>query len=167
MSRAVEVIRERMTRYLQEQGLDALAAWPQERRRAHSGAVVAVSVRRCQAGPAGFQDYLGELFNEESGQWEELYGKKVQLTIGLDLYADAQAGEQAIQNGFDALTEALQEGGPEGLKIISLSCGETGFDRAGGLLKRAAQAECWAYLYAVSEPGGAFLDFEIRGGMKR
>lgn len=167
MSGAVEVIRARMTRYLQEQGIHAVAAWPLDERRKQEGAVVAVSVRKCQSGPAGFQDYLGELFNEESGQWEELYGKKVQLTIGLDLYADAQAGEQAIQTCFDQLAQALQEGGPEGLRIQSLSCGETGFDRGGRMLKRTAQAECAAYFYAVTEPGGAFLDFEIRGGIKQ
>ena len=167
MSRGMEVIRQRMTQYLQEQDINAITAWPKQERLSQEGAVVVVSLRKCQSGPAGFQDYLGELFNEETGRWEELYGKKVRLTFGLDLYANAKAGESAIQEGFDALACALQEGGPEGLNIQQLSCGETSFDSAGRLLKRAVEAECTAYLYAVTEPGGAFLDFEIRGGIKQ
>ena len=167
MSRGLDVIRERMTQYLQEQNINAITAWPREERLKQGDAVVVLSLRKCQSGPAGFQDYLGELFNEESGRWEELYGKRVRLTFGLDLYADAKAGESAIQAGFDALTGALQEGGPEGLTIQELSCGETSYDGAGRLLKRAVEAECTAYLYAVTEPGGAFLDFEIRGGIKQ
>lgn len=167
MSRGMDVIRERMTQYLQEQDINAITAWPKDERVKQEGAVVVVSLRKCQSGPAGFQDYLGELFNEETGRWEELYGKRVQLTFGLDLYADAKAGENAIQQSFDALTGALQEGGPEGLNIQELSCGETSYDSAGRLLKRAVEAECTAYLYAVTEPGGAFLDFEIRGGIKQ
>ncbi len=167
MSGAMEVIRQRMTQYLQEQDINAIAAWPRQERLDQNGAVVVVSLRKCQSGPAGFQDYLGELFNEETGRWEELYGKKVHLTFGLDLYADAKAGETAIQHSFDQLAAALQDGGPEGLNIQQLSCGETGFDSAGRLLKRAVEAECTAFLYAVTEPGGAFLDFEIRGGIKQ
>ena len=166
MSRGLDVIRERMTQYLQEQDIPAITAWPKEERLKREGAVVVVSLRKCQSGPAGFQDYLGELFNEETGRWEELYGKRIQLTFGLDLYARAEAGETAIQQGFDALAAALQQGGPEGLNIQGLSCGETDYDSAGRLLKRAVEAECAAYLYAVTEPGGAFLDFEIRGGIK-
>jgi hypothetical protein len=41
------------------------------------------------------------------------------------------------------------------------------YDPAQRLLKRTAEAVCTAYLYAVTEPGGTFLDFEIRGGIKQ
>ncbi|MBQ8852145.1 MAG: hypothetical protein IJZ66_06895, partial [Oscillibacter sp.] len=65
MSRGMDVIRERMTQYLQEQDINAITAWPKDERVKQEGAVVVVSLRKCQSGPAGFQDYLGELFNEE------------------------------------------------------------------------------------------------------
>ena len=167
MSRGLELIRERMTQYLQEQGVEALTAWPQEERLERDSAIVVVSLRKCQAGPSGFQDYLGERYNEEAGRWEELYGKRVQLTFGLDLYADANLGEGAIQSTFDQLAGALQDGSPEGLEVVEFSCGETSYDSGGRLLKRAVEVLCTAYLYAVTEPGGAFLDFEIRGGIKQ
>ena len=167
MSGGLELIRERMCAFLKERGVNALTAWPEGERRAEAEPVVLVSLRRCQAGPSGFQDYLGERFNRDSGQWEELYGRKVKLTFGLDLYAAAQTGEGAVQRAFDALAAALQDGTPEGLTLTEFSCGETVYDDRERRLRRPAQAECTACLCAVTEPGGAFLDFEIRGGIRQ
>ena len=53
-------IRERMADYLQGQGIDAQCAYPELERVRRGGAVAAVSLRACQGGPGGFQDYLGE-----------------------------------------------------------------------------------------------------------
>ena len=64
---------------------------------------------------------------------------------------------------LEQLAGACAGAGPEGLDIREFSCGETGYDRDSRLLKRPAQAVCTACLYAVTEPGGAFLDFEVRG----
>ncbi len=167
MSVGMDQIRDRMTRYLAEHQISAVSAWPDGDRLDRSGAVVSVSLRKCQGGPSGFQDYLGERFNRESGAWEELYGKRVKLTFGLDLYADAQAGEGALERAFDQLAGALQQGGPEGLELEEFSCGETAYQTKDRLLKRPVQAVYRAYLYAVAQPGGAFVDFEIRGGMRQ
>lgn len=167
MNRGLELIRERMVQHLTQRQVSAVTAWPKEERLEREGAVALVSLRKCQTGPAGFQDYLGERFDQETGRWEELYGKRVKLTVGLDLYAGVQAGEQAIQTAFEALAGALQDGGPEGLEVEELSCGETVYERAGRMLKRPVEVVCTAYLYAVAEPGGAFLDFKIRGGIKQ
>ena len=75
-------------------------------------------------------------------------------------------GEAGLQAAFDKLMEALAGDGPAGLTLREVSCGETGRDAAGRLLKRSAQAVFDAYLYAVAQPGGTFLDFEIRGEEK-
>ena len=49
------------------------------------------------------------------------------------------------------------------LALRELSCGETEFDRAAGLYRRAVTAVCQGYLYAVADEGGTFLDFVVRG----
>ena len=59
MSGGLENIREQMVDYLKEQGVQAFAAWPAGERPVQEGALVVVSLRGCQAGPAGFQHYLG------------------------------------------------------------------------------------------------------------
>ena len=94
------------------------------------------------------------------GQWQELYGRRVTLTFGLDLYGES-AGE--LQTAYDRMAEAFQWEGPAGLALRELSCGETEFDRAAGLYRRAVTAVCQGYLYAVADKGGTFLDFVVRG----
>lgn len=163
MSDGLDKIRERMADYLNAQGVAAVTAWPAEERLRREGAVAAVTLKACQAGPAGFQSYLGERYNQETEQWEEIYGRKVQLTFGLDLYALPQAGEAALQTALDILAQACAGAGPEGLAIQEFSSGETAYDGDSRLLRKPAQAVCTAYLYAITEADGTFLDFEIRG----
>ena len=57
MSDGLDKIRERMADYLNAQGVAAVTAWPAEERLRREGAVAAVTLRACQAGPAGFQSY--------------------------------------------------------------------------------------------------------------
>jgi len=167
MKNGLERIRERMTDYLAAQGVNAVTAWPAQERLRREEPVVAVSLRGCEAGSAGFQDYLGERYDEESGLWEELYGRRVTLTFGLDLYADRDCPGERMQAAFDAAAAALTAGCPEGLSLREFSCGETEYDRDSRLHRRSAQAVCTAYLYAVSRDGDTFLDFELRGGLKQ
>lgn len=159
-------VRERMAEFLRAGGVEALTAWPRGARKRLNGVVAAVSLRSCEGGPAGFQDYLGERYNADAGRWEELYGKRVRLVLGLDLYAPRGVGEAGIRVAFDALAQRLRSGGPEGLRVVELSCGETVYDQGTELFHAAVETVCEAYLYAVADEGGAFLDFEIRGERK-
>ena len=155
--------RQEMAEFLQHRGVHAVGAWDSQSRRRHSKPVAAVSLQEVESRSAGFQHYLGERYDADAGQWLELYGRQAELTFGLDLYAPPSAGEAGLQAAFDKLMEALAGGGPGGLILREVSCGETGYDTAGRLLKRSVQAVYDTYLYAVAQPGGAFLDFEIRG----
>ena len=166
MSTGLERIRERMTDYLTARGVAVVTAWPEGGRQELDGPVVVVSLRGCQAGPAGFQNYLGERYNEETGLWEELYGRKATLTFGLDLYAPVRGDGADLQQAFDTLAAALAEDGPEGLTVKEFSCGESQYDGAARLRKRTALAVCEAYLYAVARGGELFTDFELRGGLQ-
>ena len=153
MSMGLERIREKLADHLRMQGVPAAAAWPVREREKLTGAVAAVSLRGCSAGPSGFQDYLGERYDAGSGQWQELYGRKAELTFGLDLYAPPSTGEAGLQAAFDKLMEALAGGGPGGLILREVSCGETGYDTAGRLLKRSVQAVYDTYLGGPARRG--------------
>ena len=110
MSVGLQAIREKMAQYLESQGVPAVTAWPGEERLRRDEPIAVVSLRGCRAGPAGFQDYLGERYDQESGQWEEIYGRRTELTFGLDLYAPAEAEGEVLQTAFDALADALTRG---------------------------------------------------------
>ena len=140
-----------------------MSAYPDTARLRRTGVVAAVSLRACQGGPGGFRDYLGERYDPDSGTWQELYGRKITITFGLDLYAPQDCGAAGIQETFDRMAQALGQEGPPGLAVGELSCGETEFDREAGLCHRRVEAVCQGYLYAVADEGGTFLDFIVRG----
>ena len=165
MSGGLEQIRALLCGYLAEHGVNAVLAWEGGERQRPEQAVTVVSLRSCQAGPAGFRDYLGERFNETTGLWEELYGRKAQLTFGLDLYAPAGSSEGELQREFQKVVQTLTLGSPEGLEVQEISCEKTEYDEAARLLKQSARAVCGAYLYAAEQEEGEFLDFELRGGL--
>lgn len=163
----LDKMRECVTDCLRGAGINAVTAWSGEDKKRADGAVVAVSLRGCRGGPGGFQDYLGERYNAEAGRWEELYGRRAKLTFGLDIYASGREGAAECQKAFDAVADALRDGAPLGLSLESLSRQEAVYDGELGLFRCPAEAVCGAYLYAVADEGGAFLDFEVRGGRKQ
>ena len=162
----LDTVRERMAECLRKAGVEAVCAWPGGARRRVQGPVAAVSLRSCQGGPGGFRDYRGERYNQERGCWEELYGRKVRLVFGLDLYAPGPDGAPALRTAFDVVAGALQREGPEELKLLELSCGEVEDDPGTDLLRCPAEAVCEGWLYAVADEAGAFLDFIVRGDGK-
>ncbi|UQT48381.1 hypothetical protein M5E87_28060 [Flavonifractor plautii] len=87
--------------------------------------------RRIPAGLSGRAGRLsglpGERYDESTGRWQELYGRRAALTFGLDLYGTSAA---ELQKAYDRMAEAFQWEGPPGLALRELSCGETEFDRA-------------------------------------
>lgn len=157
---------EHVSECLKQAGVDTVTAWGGEDKTRREGAVVAVSLRGCQGAPSGFQDYLGERYNPDTGGWEELYGRKARLTFGLDIYAPGRDGAAACQSAFDLVAQTLRDGAPLGLSLETLSHGEMGFDEELGLFRCPVEAVCGAYLYAVADEGGSFVDFEVKGGRK-
>lgn len=155
-----EELRERLAKYLLENGLEAVTAWGGQGRLRAGHAVAAVSLRASKSGVPGFQDYLGERYDEETGRWVELYGKRVKLTFGLDLYAGTA---REVQDGLDALAEVLGKGGPAGLRPTAFSAGETEYLAEARRYFCPVQAEFEAWSYAETAEDGAFLDFTVRG----
>ena len=166
MSAGLERICQVVADYLNERGVAAVTAWPAAPRQEREEPVAVVSLRGCRAGHSGFQNYLGERYDEASGRWEERYGKKAELTFGLDLYAPEKGDGAALQAAFDALAQALLLGEPEGLAVEEFSCGQTARDGESRRLKRPVEAVCTAWLSAANDAGGGFTDFELRGVAK-
>ena len=155
-----------MADYLNSRGVPAVTAWPMEARRELKRAVAVVSLRGCGVEPSGLRNYLGDRYDRETGRWEERYGRKARITLGLDLYAPEKGDGATLQAAFDALAEALLLGEPEGLTVEEFSCGQTLRDGESRRLKRPVEAVCTAWLSAVQHLDGGFTDFELRGVAK-
>lgn len=166
MSAGLEGVCREMADYLNSRGVPAVTAWPMEARRELKQTVAVVSLRGCRVEPSGLQNYLGDRYDREPGRWEERYGRKARITLGLDLYAPEKGDGAALQAAFDALAEALLLGEPEGLTVEEFSCGQTARDGESRRLKRPVEAVCTAWLSAVQHLDGGFTDFELRGVAK-
>lgn len=127
---------------------------------------VVVTVRSCEAAQGGFAYYLGERYNEETARWEELYGRRLELELGLDVYAPEQSGQGQVQGLLEKLTAALTLEQPEGLRVEKLVCGELVWDQKQRRLHQEVTAKCTAWLCAAAPEETVFLDFELRGGWK-
>lgn len=149
-----------LAQWLTDGGVSAVTAWGSERRARPTAALAAVSLRGLEGGSAGYQDYLGERFNEESGVWEELYGKKLTLTFGLDLYA-ATAAE--VSAALEWVGELLGSGAPAGLAPAGFSAGETVYQSEQRRYFCPIQAKFQVWAVAAAREGEAFLDFQIKG----
>ena len=166
VSAGLESVRQVMADYLCARGVPAVTAWTESRRQEREEPVVVVSIRGCKAGAASFQDYLGERYEEQTGRWEERYGRRAELTFGLDIYAPEKGDGDCLQAAFDALAGVLILGGPAGLDLQEFSCGQTVRDGESRRLRRPVEAVCTAWLCAVTNADGAFTDFELRGVAK-
>lgn len=161
--KGVQELRRELAGYLTEQGLEAVPAWGEEKRQRMGKAVAAVSLRGMECKGSGLQDYLGERFDRDRGAWEELYGKTVELTFGLDVYA---ATAEEVYRGLEVLTAALDREGPAGMKVVELTVGEPAYkqESKGYLCPVQGRFQVWAV--AVDREDGSFLDFDVRGESK-
>ncbi len=163
MGSGLDSLRETAADWLREKGIEAVTAWPGGDRSRRAGAVAAGSLRAGARGPGGVQAYLGARDAAPAAPQLGSHGKKLRVTVGLDLYAPAEGGEAACQRAFDRMAAAVPRGGPPGLKVRSLSRGEGRFDEGQGLFCCPVEAVCEAWLYAETDGSGAFLRFEVKG----
>ena len=159
----LEELRRRLVDYLNAGGVPSVAAWEKEKRVSRDDAVSAVCLRGCTGGPAGFQDYLGEFWEEEKGCWIERYGRRAELTFGLDVWGPRRGGEGKCASHFSRLVQILTLGGPDGLRFREVSCGETEFDEKEGLFHCPVKAVGEVFLEAALDESGAFTDFRVKG----
>ena len=113
----------------------------------------------------GFQNYLGQVYDSAAGAWRERYGQRITVTFGLDLYSPRSAGEEGCRLLLDQAAGAFQTGGPGGLTVEKWSMGEPVFDKESGMFRGRLSAVCRGTLEAVSDEGGTFLGFEVKGGL--
>lgn len=158
--KGTQKLRQALADYLSENGLPAVMAWGEEKRTRPGKVMAAVSLRGLESGVPGFQDYLGERYDEATGQWVEFFGKKAELTFGLDLYG---AAAEEVQGAVDALSLALGQGGPEGMRTVEWSAGEIVYQESARRYMCPVRAKFAVWMTAVAKEDGEFLDFEVKG----
>ena len=166
MTATLTALREAMTDYLTAAGVHALSAWPGTARLVRSAPVAVVQLKKVEARPLGFENYLGQVYDRETGQWRERYGQQGTASFGLDLYSPETAGEEGCRLLLDQAAAAFQNGGPAGLRAEEWTMEEPGYDQESGMFRGKLTAVCRGTLEAVSGEDGTFLGFEVKGGLQ-
>lgn len=155
MNGALNSLRRGVAEQLRGRGLNTVTAMEPERAARWREPVVAVSLSRVSCAPGGFRDYLG------LRDGRELYGRAVELTLALDIYAPG--GEGDCQETLERMTEELMCRGAAGLTALEVQGGQTEFLEKLGLYRRTVSCRCRAWLVAEADEGGSFVNFEVRG----
>lgn len=163
MTGALNKLRQGAVEMLNEYGIYTVTAMDAAPRKRWDGPVVAVSVSRVTCAPGGFRDYLGLRRDPETGVESELYGRGVELTVALDIYAPRAGGEAACQDTMAVLAEAVTCRGLGGLTALEVSSGRVEFLEQDGLYRLPVSCVCKGWLVARVDNDGAFADFEVRG----
>ena len=156
-------IRQAMTAFLAEAGIEALSAWHKEVWKGRKTPVAEVQVKEVEAGASGFQNYLGQTYDPAARQWTERYGRRITVKFGVTLYSPEAAGESGCQALLEQVAQALMERGPAGFAVEKWSAGETAFDQASGMFWGKLQAVCRGMLVAGMEESGELEGFTVRG----
>jgi hypothetical protein len=166
MTATLTALREAMTDFLAGQGLRALSAWPGTERLVRAAPLAVVRMKGVEAEPLGFQNYLGQAYDQDAGRWRDRYGQRITAVFGLDLYSPRTAGEEGCRLLLDQAAGAFQAGGPGGLTVERWSMDEPVFDRESGMFRGELTAVCRGTLETVAREDGSFLGFEVKGGLQ-
>ena len=163
MNGALNALREQVAEQLRQAGVNAVTGMESAKASRWRQAVAAVSLSRVVCAPGGFQDYLGT-YQAENGPERELYGREVELTLTLDIFAPRDAGESACQRVAETAAESLMCRGAAGLSALDIQTGQVEFLEKEGLYRQKTACRCRAWLVArMDDGGGAFADFEVKG----
>ena len=166
MTATLTTLREGMTAFLVGQGIRAVSAWPETERQVRFAPLAVVQMQRVEVEPLGFQNYLGQSYDRESGRWVERYGQRLSVTFGLDLYSPERSGEEGCRHLLDQVAAAFQSGGPVGLAVERWSMEEPLFEAESGMFRGRLSAICRGTLEAHTDEEGAFLGFVVKGGLQ-
>ena len=157
-------VKEAVIRALKDAGISAMEAFPDSKAKVYPGAVATVAVGAAEGKMLGFCNYLGEIYDPEAGTVRELYGKKLESDITVDLRADRAAD---CEEGCQRAAEVLLSGLPAGIRPGELRWEALVWEKTTGMFLRKGHLQCQAVFVAQSqEDGELFLDFILKGVMQ-
>lgn len=159
----LDEVQSELAAMLNRNGIEAISAWPEGRRTDSDGPVVLVSLEKLTCVPTGMQDYLGQRLDEDTGQWQDVHGRRAQLTFALDILAQPHVGAQPCRQVLDRLACCVQMENPTGLSFRELSGEEQKYDEKEGLMRLRCRLKYEGWLCTAGDEAGTFLDFTLRG----
>ena len=148
-------------------GGTAVESYSVEQLKRYQTAVTAVGAKETVIDESGAAQYLGEKVDEATQETVSVYGRKMLLTLLIEVYVPRTVGAAGCEEAAEAITQAMMTALPEGLKLGSLQWGKTGWDKTTGMFRLEANAKYAAYFVAeAAEDETVFTDFVLKGTVK-
>lgn len=150
----------------EETGETAVKIFPAGAKKRFEAPVITVGLRGGSGVPAGFAEYLGQRYDEDTARHIETYGKRMEITLGVDIYSPNKVGFGAGKciDIAGMIMGAVQKF--DFIRIRKVSCGETGFDASAGMFRCPMEMECVCVFYADKVDDGELSAFRLRGEIK-
>ena len=144
-------------------GLAAEAAFPGKWAAERKTPLATVAVGAAEGRALGFCGYLGEARGED-GEAREVYGKRLEGVITVDVRAERAAD---CEEGGETAAAVLLGKLPEGIRPGELSWEALAWEKQTGLFLRRGKLQCEAlFLAEAGDEGPEFLDFMLKGVLR-
>lgn len=145
---AVGQVKRAVAAAIKAAGCAAIESYSEEQLKRYATAVAAVGTKETVIEESGAAQYLGEKVDEATQETVSVYGRKMLLTLLIEVYAPRTLGAAGCEKAAEVVTQALMTALPEGLKLGSLQWGKTGWDKTTGMFRLDASAKYAAYFVA-------------------
>ena len=163
---AVGQVKRAVAAAIKAAGCAAIESYSEEQLKRYATAVAAVGTKETVIEESGAIEYLGEKVDEATQETVSVYGRKMLLTLLIEVYAPRTMGAAGCEKA-ETITQAMMTALPEGLKLGSLQWGKTGWDKTTGMFRLDASAKYAAYFVAeAAEDETVFTDFVLKGTVK-
>ena len=163
---AVGQVKRAVSAAIKAAGCAAIESYSEEQLKRYATAV-AVGTKETVIEESGAIEYLGEKVDEATQETVSVYGRKMLLTLLIEVYVPRTVGAAGCEEAAEAITQAMMTALPEGLKLRTLQWGKTGWDKTTGMFRLDASAKYAAYFVAeAAEDETVFTDFVLKGTVK-
>ena len=163
---AVGQVKRAVSAAIKAAGCAAIESYSEEQLKRYATAVAAVGTKETVIEESGAIEYLGEKVDEATQETVSVYGRKMLLTLLIEVYVPRTVGAAGCEEA-EAITQAMMTALPEGLKLRTLQWGKTGWDKTTGMFRLDASAKYAAYFVAeAAEDETVFTDFVLKGTVK-
>ena len=147
-------------------GNTSIKVYPAGAKKRYETPVITVGLKAGSGVSAGFAEYLGERYDEETASRFETYGKRLDLTLGIGVYSpnNAQYGAEKCLEAVSIIMGSASAFQP-GIRVKRMTCGETGFDVSTGMFLCPVELECTCVFYADRTGDEEITSFRLKGEM--
>ena len=164
---AVGQVKRAVAAAIEAAGCAAIESYSEEQLKRYATAVAAVGTKETVIEESGAAQYLGEKVDEATQETVSVYGRKMLLTLLIEVYAPRTLGAAGCEKAAEMVTQALMTALPEGLKLRELHLGQTEWDKVTGMFRLCASVRYAAYfLCERAEDETVFTDFVLKGTVK-